>query len=396
MPIPVPKNIIEEGVEVSIVRESILKKLGSGKKLRIKLGIDPTAPDLHLGHAVVLWKLREFEEMGHQVVLIIGDFTASIGDPSGRSVTRPSLTKKEIRDNLKGYLSQASKIINTRKAEIKYNSKWLSKLRTEEILRLLSHLSVNRVLDRDDFSKRLGSGQSVRMSELIYPVLQAYDSIAVRADIECGGTDQTFNLLMGRELMEKMGLEPQDIITTPLLVGTDGEQKMSKSLKNDIALNDAPNSMFGKIMSLPDSLITSYARLAAHIPKDEIERMEVGIKEGTIHPRDAKLDVAKKIVELYYPEKEAQQAKESFVAVFSQGQAPKDLVELKLGHAEMSLLDLVVAADSSLSRSEARRLIMGGAVEVDGEIVNRSNQIILLKESRVLRIGKKKFIKVHS
>ncbi len=384
----ISKNLLDNGVVHIFERVHLDKSLKSKTPLRIKLGIDATSPDLHLGHAVILRKLKEFQDLGHKIILIIGDFTAMIGDPSGKSKTRPPLSPKEIKRNMKDYVSQAGKIINIKKAEIHYNSKWLKKLGAEEILKLLSLITANRILERDDFSKRFNEGKSVAMHELLYPILQAYDSVMVKADLEIGGTDQTFNLLMGRELMSKMGMKPQDVLTLPLLEGTDGENKMSKSLGNYIALSDEPNDMFGKIMSLNDQLIDKYFLLCTDLTDKEIK----GIKGN---PKMRKLRLAREIVKIYHGEKEAKKAQEEFNKVFSKKELPSEIKSVKLKVLSMSISDILVKTGLVESNGQAFRLVTQGGVEVDGLKVTNPKEIISVSKSgRVIKAGKKNFVRI--
>ena len=384
------KHLLSRNVEEVIERKHLEDALHSGKKLRVKLGIDPTSPDLHLGHAVVLRKLKEFQDLGHTIVLIIGDFTARIGDPSGRDKTRPPLTEKQIKENMKNYLRQAANVADIESAEIVYNSTWLEKLNGTKILELLGLLSVQQIIERQDFAKRIAAHQSIRMHELMYPVMQAYDSVAVKADVELGGTDQTFNLLVGRNMMERLGIKPQDILTVPLLEGLDGTKKMSKSAGNYIGLEDESNDMFGKIMSLPDKLMERYFLLATELEKVEIKKLQ---KE--LGPRDLKARLAREIVKLYHGEEAARKADEDFGAVFSRGEMPEDLPALKLA-GKISVLDVVIASGATKSKSEARRLIEQGAVKVGGKTKDDSNEILSLEGGEVVRIGKKHFFRIEA
>ena len=317
------KKLLTHNVSEVIDRARLERRLLAGEKLRVKLGIDPTSPDLHLGHAVVLRKLREFQDLGCKAVLIIGDFTAQIGDPSGRDKTRPHLTEKEIKANMKKYLAQAGKIIDVKdvkKAEVAHNGKWLEKLGGGEVLKLLSLVTAQQIIERADFRERFSAHKPVRMHELIYPIYQAYDSVAVKADVELGGTDQTFNLMAGRDLMEKQGMPPQDIMTLPLLEGTDGEKKMSKSLGNYIALDDAPDEMFGKIMSVPDKLVEKYFALCTDLGEQEIKKLREGLK-----PKELKERLGVEIVKIYHDRLDAAKAKEDFETLFSKKETPEDL-----------------------------------------------------------------------
>src|SRR5688572_7111082 len=312
-----------------IVRESLEKKLRSGKKLRIKLGADPSRPDLHIGHAVVLRKLREFQDLGHKVIFLIGDFTAKIGDPTGKSKTRPMLSDKEIKANAKTYLAQVGKVLDVKKADVRFNSEWLGKMKAADFVSLCASFTVARVIERDDFSKRLKSGTDVHMHELLYPMLQAQDSIDLKADVEIGATDQTFNMLAGRALMSKKEMIPQDVMTTTLLVGTDGKEKMSKSLGNYIGIMDSADEMFGKTMSIPDFALDNWLELAADYTKEEIEAEKRKMFKG-VNPRDIKMALAKRIVALYHGPKAADAAAAEFEARFQKGAMPTDMKEWKL------------------------------------------------------------------
>lgn len=383
------KKLLSRNVESVIEKNHLEKRLLAGEKLRVKLGIDPTSPDLHLGHAVVLRKLREFQDLGCEAVLIIGDFTARIGDPSGRDKTRPPLGEKDIKENMKKYLEHAGKIINVGNAEIRYNSEWLKKLDGTKILELLSTLSVQQIIERSDFSERLKAHKSIKMHEIIYPVMQAYDSAVVKADVELGGTDQTFNLMIGRELMEKLHMAPQDIVTAPLLEGTDGVKKMSKSLGNYIALNDEAGDMFGKIMAIPDKLIEKYFLLCTDLDEKEVARLQKELK-----PKELKERLGLEIVKIYHGARFAEEAKEKFSTLFSKKEIPKDLPELKLGSGQMTALDIALASGVSKSKSEARRLIEQGGFEFDGATKRVPGEILNLREGAVLRAGKKRFFRI--
>lgn len=387
------KEILERGVENIIVKEHLEAALRSEKKLRIKFGIDPTSPDLHLGHAVVLRKLRALQELGHTIVLIIGDFTATIGDPSGKSKTRPPLTADDVGKNMRDYLDHAGKIINIKKAEVRYNSEWLEKLGGAKMLELLSLVSVNQILERDDFAKRLREHQSIRVYELLYPVMQAYDSVMVQADLECGGTDQTFNMLMGRTLMERMGQPPQDVLMVPIIEGTDGKEKMSKSLGNYIGISDAPHTMFGKVMSVPDNLILKYFWLCTDVSQDELDDYHKRIEKGA-NPRDIKIELGKKIVALYHSQKEAEEAAAEFEKVFSKKELPEDMPMHPLSKNPITLPDLLVEAKLAASKSDAKRLVEQGGVEVNGTVEKDWRKKIAFKGGEVVHAGKKKFVKI--
>jgi len=377
------EKILHRGVEEIIVKNHLEKALRSGKKLRVKLGIDPTAPDLHLGHTVVLRKLRQFQDAGHKAVLIIGDFTAQIGDPSARAEARKPLTPKEIKINLKSYLKQAGKVINVQKAEIRYNSEWHKKTDLQRVSELLSDFTVQQIIARDDFSKRLREHRPLWVHEILYPALQAYDSVMVRADVELGGTDQKFNLLAGRSLMEKRNLKPQDVLTVPLIEGLDGVRKMSKSFKNYIGLNENPNEMFAKIMAVPDKLIPKYFELLT----DE------NPPRGT-SPYQAKITLSETIVAMYHSKKEATAAKNEFSRVFSKKELPAKIPSLKLQSKKTLLTELLIKSGVP-SKSEARRLITQGAVELNGEKKTNPQERLNLSRGDVLKIGKHRFFRIQ-
>ena len=379
-------DLLTSGVEEVIVKEHLEAALKSGKKLRIKFGADPTAPDLHLGHAVALRKLKQFQDAGHKIVFIIGDYTAKIGDPSGRSKTRPALADVEIKANAKTYFKQVGKILNLKKTEILYNSQWFGKENMEFLIRLASRFTTQRILERDDFSKRLKSGAELYSHEQFYPMLQAYDSVQVRADVEIGGTDQKFNMLTGRDLQRHMGLPEQDVITVPLLVGTDGEKKMSKSVGNYIALAEKPNEMFGKIMTIPDQLIDSYRQLLTDAPA------EVFAKAG---PREAKLELAKIIVSMYHGQKAGEAAREEFIRVVSKGGAPSEIKSYKTKKRECRLVDLLVETKLAASKSEARRLVEQGGVKINDAKKNDPDELIEINEEILIQVGKRNFLKVY-
>ena len=372
-----------------IVRESLEKKLRSGKKLRIKLGADPSRPDLHIGHAVLLRKLRAFQELGHEVVFLIGDFTARIGDTTGKSKTRPMLTEKEIKANAKTYLAQVGKVLDVKKAKLRYNSEWLGKLKASDFVQLCAKFTVARVIERDDFSKRLKAGTDVHMHELLYPMLQAYDSVVLKADVEIGATDQTFNMLAGRALMSKMEMIPQDVMTAELLVGTDGKEKMSKSLGNYIGLTDSADEMFGKTMSIPDFALDNWLELAADYSKEEIAAEKATLAKGE-NPRDVKMRLAKRLAALYHGPKAADAAEAAFKARFQKGEMPTEMKEWRL--AKPAKLYEAVAQAFGLSNSQARRDIEGGGVKIDGAVVK--DAMTDVKKGTVLQKGKLHFVKI--
>lgn len=376
------EKFLTRGVEEVIVKEHLEKAL-RGKKLRVKFGIDPTAPDLHLGHLVPLRKLRQFQDLGHKVVLIIGDFTAMIGDPSGREGARAPLFENDVKQNMKKYLAQAAKVVDVKKAEVHYNSWWHKKNGLEGLLRIAAGVTLPQVIEREDFKKRLQEDRSLTVLEALYPLLQGYDSVAVKSDIEIGGTDQKFNLLMGRKVQRFLGMPEQDVMTLPLLEGTDGVRKMSKSYGNYIALNEKPDVMFGKVMSVPDNLLKKYYELLTDLefPKEK-------------PPYEAKMLLAKELVALCHGKQAAEKAAEEFIKVFSKGAAPQQMPELRVS-GKISVLDLLLTAGIA-SKSEARRLIGQGAVEIDGKRKLDGREMIYVKKPLVLRIGKTKFFKVVS
>lgn len=394
-------HIIESGVDNIVPRAALLEKLKRGKPLNIKLGVDPTAPDIHIGHAVPLRKLRAFQDLGHEVTLIIGDGTALIGDPSGRNSTRPQLTREQIAHNAKTYVDQAFKILDKDKTTLVFNSEWILSLSMEEILKLLSKFTVARILERDDFTKRYNGHLPISLREFMYPVMQAYDSVVIKADVELGGSDQLFNLLAGRELMEKMDMEPQVCLTLPLLEGTDGVQKMSKSYGNYIGLTDAPADMFGKVMSIPDEIMIKYYRLASTVPVSEIDQLEKDLAAGTAHPNKAKRALARNIVEAYYDAETGIEAEAAFDRVFKSHDAPEDMPEV---HVELEVNDegkvymaaVLVAAGLAKGTGEARRLIDGGGVKINGEAIpaKQYNVDPAKLEGATIQAGKRRWTKL--
>lgn len=382
--------VLTKGVEEAIDRESLERKLKSGKQLRIKFGVDPTAPDLHLGHSVPLRKLKEFQNLGHKAVLIIGDFTAMIGDPTGKSETRKPLTEREVKENLKKYLKQAEKIIDIKKAEIKYNSSWFKKKGTSELLKLTAAGSIQQVLHRADFKKRIDEGNDITLSEVIYPLLQGYDSVKVKSDIELGGTDQKFNLLMGRKVQRYFNQPEQDIITVPLLEGLDGARKMSKSFDNYIGVREDAESIFGKIMSIPDNLILKYFELLTDFTENEISEIKNKMKDGE-NPRDFKMRLAEEIVKLYYNEKAAEKARENFIKVFSKREMPEEIKELKFTESP-NIVGFLLKTGLVKSKSQAWSLVQQGAIEINKEKIKDPHYQITSEV--VVKIGKKHFIKV--
>ena len=389
-------RVIQSGVADLVPLVDMKQKLAKGTALRVKLGVDPTAPDLHLGHAVPLRKLRQFQDLGHVVVLIIGDFTALIGDPSGRNSTRPPLSPEQIDANAETYVAQAFKILDPDKTELVRNSDWLAKLGFADLLRLTSQFTVARTLERDDFSRRYAAQQSISLHEFLYPVAQAYDSVAVRADVEIGGTDQLFNLLAGRELMEKTGMEPQIALTLPLLEGTDGVQKMSKSYGNYVGLTDDPDDMFGKIMSIPDELMPKYFRLCTAVPVGEIELVEAGLADGSLHPAEVKRRLVRDIVALYHGEPAATGAEKAFNRVFKSHDAPEEVPEVEVVLADdVYVPGLLAELGLVSSAGEGRRMIDQGGVKIDGVALDAGVYTYSRArvERRVLQVGRRRFVR---
>ncbi|KLU61814.1 tyrosine--tRNA ligase [Peptococcaceae bacterium CEB3] len=375
------------------------RSLREGKPLVVKLGLDPTAPDVHLGHTVPLQKLRQFQDLGHQAVIVIGDFTGRIGDPTGKSETRKPMTPEELLRNAKTYQEQVFKILDPAKTRIAFNSSWLGKLMFEDVIKLASATTVARMLERDDFAKRYAAGLPIGVHEFFYPLMQGYDSVALRADVELGGTDQTFNLLMGRTLQKEAGQEPQVAFTLPLLEGLDGVQKMSKSLGNYIGVYESGREMFGKTMSLPDELMIRYLELVTKVPVAEIRRLEAGLHEGKVHPRDLKMRLAREIVGIYHGEEEAARAQAEFIRMFQQKEAPDEMPEIEVGalrrpDGRLELVDLLVGSGLAPSRGEARRLIGQGGVRLREERVTDPQMIVSVNSGDVLQVGKRKFARL--
>ena len=389
---------IKHGVADLINEQDLVKKIEKSikenKPLVVKLGLDPTAPDIHLGHTVPLRKLRLFQEFGHQVVIVIGGFTARIGDPTGKSVTRPPLTKEEVLKNAETYKSQIFKVLDPEKTIVRDNSEWLESMNFADVLRLASSYTVARMMERDDFSKRFKEGRPIGVHEFMYPLMQGHDSVALHADVEFGGTDQTFNLLMGRHLQELEGQEPQVVITMPLLEGLDGVQKMSKSLGNYIGIDEEPKEMYGKAMSIPDELMVRYFMLVTDMPIEEQEDMEKRLESGELHPRDAKMQLARTIVRLYHDEEAALEAEEEFKRVFQQRALPTDIPEYAMDAPTEPIFvpQFCTEAGLTASNGEARRSIKAGAFKVNGE--KYSDENLTLEEGMIIQVGKRKFLKI--
>lgn len=360
------EELLSRGVEEVIEKESLRQKLLSGKRLRVKFGIDPTGSQLHIGHAVPLRKLKQFQDLGHQVILLIGDYTATIGDPTGRNETRPTLSEEEVKKNMKTYVKQAGKILDIKKAELRYNSEWYDDKGASFLMELTSKITVARILERDDFKKRIKEGSDIQMQEMVYPLLQGYDSVALKSDVELGGTDQKFNLLMGRKLQKRYGQPEQEVMTLPILEGTDGVKKMSKTYGNYIALEDSPEEMFGKAMSVPDSLIIKYFNLVTEVPTDKIAEHEKKLAGG-VNPRDVKIELAYALTELYHGKKGADKGKEYFVKTFSKKEVPDEMPEIK--PSAYDIITVLVESKICPSKSDARRAIEQGGVRLNEDKV---------------------------
>jgi tyrosyl-tRNA synthetase len=381
-----------------INRDDLKKKLekaqSEGRGLRIKYGADPSAPDIHLGHVVGLNKLREFQDAGHTVVFIIGDFTGMIGDPSGKSQTRKPLTKEQVDENAKSYQEQVFKILDKDKTEVRFNSEWCGKMDFSDVIRLSAHVTVAQMLARDDFSKRYAANQPISIVEFLYPLVQAYDSVMVEADIELGGTDQLFNLLLGRELQKVMGQEQQCVMTLPLIEGLDGVQKMSKSLNNYVGVDEAPRDMYGKLMSVPDDLMWKYFEYILCWPKDKVQETHAKVAAGELHPRAVKDMLGQEVVARFIGEEEAKAAAEEFTRIFAQKELPDDIPEVAVPAEEIGLLSLMVQAGLCKSNGEARRLVKQGAVKINDEKVSDERAQIVPEDGMIIRSGKRGFAKV--
>jgi tyrosyl-tRNA synthetase len=386
--------VIKRGCDELLVEEELVRKLQTGRRLRVKLGMDPTAPDLHLGHTVVINKLRHFQDLGHHVQFLIGDFTGMIGDPSGRNATRPPLSPEQIQENAKTYEKQVFKILDPDQTEILFNSSWSHALGAEGMIRLAARYTVSQLLARDDFAKRFRAEQPIHLHELLYPLMQGYDSVAMRSDVELGGTDQKFNLLVGRELQKQFGQESQIIVTTPLLEGLDGVQKMSKSLGNYVGIDEAPQEMFGKLMSISDGLMWRYLELLSFRPMDEIHRWRREVEAGR-NPRDVKVALAQEIVERFHGRAAAEKALADFEARFRDGAMPEEIpaVMLPAVGEPLAITQVLKAAGLTPSTSEALRMIDQGGVRLDGERVS-DKALKLGRGTYVLQVGKRKFARV--
>ena len=391
-------DVIKRGTSEIIPEEDLVKKLErsikTNKPLNIKLGCDPSRPDLHLGHSVVLRKLRQFQDLGHIAILIIGDFTGMIGDPSGKSKTRPSLTLEETHRNGQSYFEQAEKILSKERVSMQYNSDWLNKMSFADVIRLASKYTVARMLERDDFTIRYKAGEPISVHEFLYPLAQAMDSVAIHSDVELGGTDQKFNLLVGRDIQREYDQEPQVILTMPILVGTDGVDKMSKSLDNYIGVSDSPKEIFGKTLSIPDKLIYQYFELITDVQKQELTAIKSSLENTKINPRDIKRQLARTLVRMYHSQTSADEAEKEFDKIFIQKSIPDNIEEFKRSES-ITITALLTEAHLAASKSEARRLIDQGGVSIDDERVTDPNLLLPDKDEFILKVGKRRFLKVR-
>jgi len=387
--------IIKRGADEILVEAELVEKLKKNKPLRIKAGFDPTAPDLHLGHTVLINKLRQFQDLGHEVLFLIGDFTGMIGDPTGKSATRPPLTRDDVIENARSYEQQIFKILDPEKTLVLFNSSWMNEMSPADLIQLAAKHTVARMLERDDFSKRYKGGQPIAIHEFLYPLIQGYDSVAMKADVELGGTDQKFNLLVGRELQKHYGQDPQVVLTMPILEGLDGVQKMSKSLNNYIGINEAPDEMFGKIMSISDELMWRYFELLSFLPEEDIEKFKQDIEEG-INPRDIKFVLGEELVERFHSKAEATQARENFIARFQKGAMPDDITELELVAVDgkLAIANLLKDAGLTQSTSESLRMLKQGAVKIDGKKVEDKSLEMETGSEHIYQVGKRRFAKV--
>ena len=391
-----PLRVIKRGTEEILLESELAERLKSGRRLRVKAGFDPTAPDLHLGHTVLINKLRQFQDLGHEILFLIGDFTGMIGDPTGKNTTRPPLTRDEVIENARTYESQIYKILDPEKTLVMFNSSWMSEMRAADLIQLAATHTVARMLERDDFQKRYASGQPIAIHEFLYPLIQGYDSVAMRADVELGGTDQKFNMLVGRELQKSHGQASQVVITLPILEGTDGVNKMSKSLGNYIGISEPPDEMFGKLMSISDDLMWRYLELLSSEDMRTIEQWRHETREGA-NPRDVKIRLAREMVARFHGEPAAERAHQSFVQLFQQREMPAEIPEIELaGNGRgMAIPRILKEAGLTASTSEAMRLIRQGGVRVDGEKAEDPALEIAVGESHVFQVGKRKFLRIR-
>ena len=393
------RHLLKRGVAEIIVEDELVKLLEAGRPLRLKQGFDPSCPDIHLGHVVGLRKLRQFQELGHQVILIVGDWTAQIGDPSGESVTRPMLSAEEVRANAETYLNQFFKVVDREKTKVVWQSEWFGKFGLSEVMSLTSRFTVAQMLAREDFSKRYTSGRPIALTEFLYPLLQAYDSVEIEADVEFGGTDQKFNCLVGRELQQMEGQPPQQVFLVPLLVGTDGSQKMSKSLGNYIAIDEPPSEMYGKVMSIPDELMMDYFELLTDVDDAELGQFKKGLAAESVNPMELKKRLAREIVAQFHDQKAAQEAEHYFTSVFQKREVPGEMSEHRLPSIAFSapiprkvLESVLVEAKLVKSRGDVKRLLAQGAVEIDGKSV--TDNLVEIHDGSVIKVGRRRFVRI--
>jgi len=406
-------HLLKRGVAEIIVEEEMVKLLERGKPLRLKQGFDPSVPDIHLGHVVGLRKLRQFQELGHQVILIVGDWTAQIGDPSGESATRPMLTPEQVRANAETYMEQFFKVVDREKTKVVWQSEWFGQFTLSDVINLASKFTVAQMLQRDDFAKRYGSGRPIAITEFLYPLLQAYDSVVIEADVEFGGTDQKFNCLVGRELQGMMGQPRQQVFLVPLLVGTDGSQKMSKSLVNYIAIDEPPSVMYGKVMSIPDSLIMDYFELLADVPNEELAQFREQLVTESVNPMDLKKRLAREIVSQFHTDAAAKEAEAQFERVVQKKEAPEEVAEYSGSFEELqgtTVSGMIIGIGVNISRSEAKRLISAGSVEIDEKKLDKDTRLVYLdgtlvasvdekpaaviKDGSIIKVGKRRWVKI--
>jgi len=388
-------DVLRRGADEILIENDLVKKLAEGRPLRIKAGFDPTAPDLHLGHTVLINKLKQFQDLGHEILFLIGDFTGMIGDPTGKNVTRKPLTRDEVKENANSYQEQVFKILDPEKTQVMFNSSWMDAMSPSDLIQLAAKHTVARMLERDDFNKRFKSGQAIAIHEFLYPLIQGYDSVVMKADVELGGTDQKFNLLVGRQLQEVYGQKPQVVLTMPILEGLDGVQKMSKSLNNYIGIADLANEMFGKIMSVSDELMWRYFELLSFRPISEIEKWQKQCQQGA-NPRDYKVKLAQEIIERFHDKQAAELALKDFEARFKQGAIPEDIqcLELTVSNGQYAIANLLKDAGLTSSTSEAIRMIKQGALKIDGEKIADPKLLIPVNTEQVYQLGKRKFARV--
>jgi tyrosyl-tRNA synthetase len=392
--------ILMQGVEFGdeqikeTMQAELQERLSEGRPLRIYCGYDPTAPDIHVGHTVTMRKLRQFQELGHEVTFLIGNFTGLIGDPSDKDSVRKQQTAEELMEKAKTYTDQAFKILDREKTLIRYNADWLAKLTFEDVLKLASHFTVQQFLARDRFAQRYGRGDPIWVHEFMYALMQGYDAVAMNTDVQVGGTDQLFNLMAGRKLQEAFGQKPQIALTTPILVGTDGRLRMSKTTGNYIGINETPEEMYGKVMSIPDHAMLDYYTLVTRFSPDEVAAVEHGLADGSLHPMEAKMQLAREIVSIFHSDEAATQAEAHFKKVFQKRELPSEMPTHRPGDSELNIIDLLVATDLAKSKSEARRLIQQGGVRLDGEKVGSIELMVSVKDGVILQVGKRRFVRL--